>query len=255
MDWLVSFGRVCYGIAIVAFGLEHLYTASFVTRVVPWWPRWILTPALSAYLVGILLIAAGAAILLRIRPFIVALLLGTALLASVVVLYGPLVAADPHLGATATNVLKALALSGGAFAIARTFTNPGYPTLLWIGRAFFGIFLFICGIEHFLFVPFVKTLVPTWMPGSGEFWTYFAGVALMAGGAGLVVPKVARLAALLSGAMIFAWVFMVHIPRAMAAKPGDLNELTAVFEAIAMSGIGFVLAGAAPRRARAASRA
>ena len=40
------------------------------------------------------------------------------------------------------------------------------------------------GIQHFRSVEFVVTLVPSWVPGGGLFWTYFAGVALIVGGAG-----------------------------------------------------------------------
>ena len=68
------------------------------------------------------------------------------------------------------------------------------------------------------------------------------GVALVAGGIGLVVPATARLAGLLSGAMIFSWVFLVHIPRALETFPGTTGETTAVFEAIAMSGIAWLAA-------------
>ena len=82
-------------------------------------------------------------------------------------------------------------------------------------------------------------LVPAWIPGH-MFWTYFAGVALIAGGVGLLLPQTARLAAALSGVMIFLWVVLLHVPRAMAATDAQSrNEWTAVFEALAISGIGF----------------
>jgi uncharacterized membrane protein YphA (DoxX/SURF4 family) len=91
------------------------------------------------------------------------------------------------------------------------------------------------------------SLVPTWIPGA-RFWTYFAGVALIAGGAGIIVPLTTRLAASLSGLMIFLWFVMLHIPRALAAPAAQSrNEWTAVFEALAMSGIAFVLAGTPAR--------
>lgn len=104
------------------------------------------------------------------------------------------------------------------------------------------------GIQHFLFVDFVASLVPAWIPGH-VFWTYFAGVALIAGGTGLILPQTVRLAAPLAGLMMFLWVLLLHIPRAMAAAPAQSrNEWTAVFEALTMSGIAFVLAGASSRR-------
>jgi hypothetical protein len=45
--------------------------------------------------------------------------------------------------------------------------------------------------------------------------------------------------------MIFLWVLMLHLPRAVAAADAASrrNEWTAVFEALAISGIAFVVAG------------
>jgi hypothetical protein len=39
--------------------------------------------------------------------------------------------------------------------------------------------------------------------------------------------------------MVFSWVWIVHLPRAL----GDVTDKIAVFEALAVSGIAFVLAG------------
>ncbi len=52
------------------------------------------------------------------------------------------------------------------------------------------------------------------------FWVQFAGVALIAGGVGLVVRPVARTAAFLTGVMIFGFFVLVHIPRTIADPLG-----------------------------------
>jgi uncharacterized membrane protein len=111
-----------------------------------------------------------------------------------------------------------------------------------LGRFFLAAFLILCGIEHFIFVKFVTTMVPAWIPG-GVFWAYFTGVALIAGGAGICVPLTSRLAGGLSGLMIFVWVVLLHIPRA-AANLSNSNETTALFEALAFSGVAFLVAAA-----------
>jgi hypothetical protein len=87
------------------------------------------------------------------------------------------------------------------------------------------------------------------------FWTYFAGVALVLGGLGMIIPfasKINRPATALSGSMIFLWVFMLHLPRAITAgdAASQRNEWTAVFEALAISGIAFVIAGCIRSRER-----
>jgi uncharacterized membrane protein YphA (DoxX/SURF4 family) len=105
----------------------------------------------------------------------------------------------------------------------------------------------VFGIEHFVYPAFVATLVPAWIPGH-LFWTYFAGVALIAGGIGMMVKSTTRIASLMVGIMIFLWLLMLHIPRAIAdPRTGLGNEWTSVFEALAFSGIGFMLA-VLPRR-------
>jgi uncharacterized membrane protein YphA (DoxX/SURF4 family) len=102
------------------------------------------------------------------------------------------------------------------------------------------LFLVVCGMQHFAYRDFVTTLVPSWMPARG-FWTYFTGVALMAGGTGILVRKTSRLAASLSALMIFLWVLLLHIPRAFA-EPNHANETAGVFEALAISGVALLVA-------------
>ena len=64
------------------------------------------------------------------------------------------------------------------------------------------------------------------------FFTLFAGVLLICGGIGTMVPITTRIASLLSGIMILAWVPLIHIPLALKnlRNPG---ESVPVFEALA----------------------
>ena len=73
------------------------------------------------------------------------------------------------------------------------------------------------------------------------FWTYFAAIALIAGGVGLLIPKTARLAATLSGIMLFSWVFLVHIPLAISTH--TVSEVSRGFQALQDSAVAFMLAG------------
>jgi uncharacterized membrane protein YphA (DoxX/SURF4 family) len=70
---------------------------------------------------------------------------------------------------------------------------------------------------------------------------FFAGTALIASGVSMIVGVKARLAATMLGAMILIWVLILHIPRAIA-NPGQIGqEWTSAFEALAKSGIAFIL--------------
>lgn len=249
---MASVGRVFFAIALVAFGVLHLAHGGFVTRVVPWWPAWIPGRALWVLAVGVSLVAGGVLLAAGRYVYTVAVSAGTGLLLSFLLLGVPLASSDAPLGGRWTVAAKALALSGGAWLIARSAhrASTDSSALIAVSRAgpwFFGAFLLLCGVQHFVHAAFVETLVPSWIPAAA-FWTRFTGVALIAAGVGVVLPRTARPAGLLTAGMIFVWVLVLHIPRALA-DVGNTNETTAVFEALAMSGIGLLVA--ARRLARA----
>ncbi len=72
------------------------------------------------------------------------------------------------------------------------------------------------------------------------------------GGVGLLWARTARLAATWTGVMVFLWVLMLHIPRAIELK--SLFELDGVFEALGISGTAFMLSGAIGREMKAENR-
>ncbi|WP_438483394.1 hypothetical protein [Oleiharenicola lentus] len=149
-------------------------------------------------------------------------------------------------GAEWTFAGKGFALAGGAFVvadyIATRFNQPRSAWVLPLGTTCLGGFLILGGIQHFIWPKFVAQLVPAWIPGA-TFWTYFSAGALIAGGIGILIPRTARSAATLVALMIFSWVVILHIPRAWTTSP-SLNEWLAAFEALAMSGTAWLIAGA-----------
>jgi uncharacterized membrane protein len=253
MNKLAGVARFFLAVAMVAFGAQHFIYLEFVTRVFPKLPAWIPSHAFMAGVFGAFLLASGAAIMIEKSARPAALLLGAVILGSYALLYIPMLITTPPNGGLWTSAGKALALSGGSFLVAGSLPvksdNPAnapavasmiLARLIPLGRFFLAAFLILCGIEHFIYVGFVTSLVPSWIPG-GVFWTHFTGVALIAGGVGIITPVTSRLAGALSGLMIFLWVFLVHIPRAMADLSSP-NETTAVFEALAISGAAFLIA-------------
>jgi hypothetical protein len=191
----------------------------------------------------------------------------------VLLLYLPGVWANPGAGFMWTNPCKTLALLGAAILLAmmpeRWNPASGRVDEMSVGEkssslsvvalaksegrvpplcaALFGVFLVVCGVQHFAYVDFVVTLVPAWLPGL-RFWAYFTGVALIAGGIGVNFRPTARLAATLSGLMIFLWVLLLHLPRAVAGWP-EAGEIAAIFEALALSGTALLLAETRSSRA------
>jgi uncharacterized membrane protein len=249
------FGRYLFSVALIAFGVQQFIYGDFVPGRAPEWPTAIPGRLVWAYISGALLIASGAAIISGIKARWAAVLSGSMIFFWALLRHLPELVANPH-GGVLTNTGKALALFGGALAVAgslpagekdstRTSSRPinANKGFTYLGRFCLGIFMILAGIQHFQYADFVATLVPAWIPGH-YFWTYFAGVALIAGGAGLMLPQTTKAAAILTGVMIFLWLVLLHIPRAIAAAgPQRRNEWTAVFEAMAISGIAFVLSG------------
>jgi len=253
MEKLSSLGRFFLAVSMLAFGAQHFVYLDFVTRVFPRLPAWIPGHSFLACVFGAFLIAAGAEIMIGKGARVAALLLGATILVSFALLYLPLLIMTPPNGGLWTSAGKALALAGGAFLVAGSrhaksdapqgalaTVVTALEKFIPLSRFFLAAFLMLCGIEHFIYVELVARMVPSWIPGH-LFWAYFTGVALIAGAVGICVPLTSRLAAALSGLMIFLWVVLLHIPRA-AANLRNSNETTAVFEALAFSGAAFLVA-------------
>jgi uncharacterized membrane protein len=242
---LATVGRAFFVAAVAASGTMQVVNGEFV-RLVRASSEGLLRPGLVPVAAGLLLVALAAGMLLRGWARTAAATFAALLLLSFVFLRIPEIAADPWTGFRWTNPLKVLALVGGAIVLAVVFPPRDAPPP-WtesgplVAAGLFGVFLAVCGIQHFHYADFVDTLVPAWVPPGPRPWTLFTGVALFAGGIGIMVPRVARLAAICTGVMILLWVVLLHIPRAVTMR--SAFELAGAFEALAMSGIGLMLAG------------
>jgi uncharacterized membrane protein len=235
-------GRMFFAVSMVAFGIQQLATGAFV-RLVPPAPAWISSPSFWAYLVGIVLVVAGLAIGAGYHARWAAAVLAVLIAFLFLALHLPLAASKPLVGFMWTNPCKALAMLGGVIILANALPreDPGFfRKLMPLGPLFLGGFLLLGGIQHFVYADFVDKLVPAWIPGT-RLWVYFTGLALIAGGVGILLPKTRRLAALWAGIMILLWVVLLHIPRALADLH-NAGETSGVFEALALSGVAFILA-------------
>jgi uncharacterized membrane protein len=256
MRALTLSGRSFFAAAVIGSGVMQIVNASFV-RLVPALPSWVPSQPALAMIAGGLLVLIGLAILIDWKRPVAASTLAAILALVFVLLALPRALSDPLTGFMWTNPSKTLALAGGAFLIAgmngmRGFRAEVSKRRLSTATLLLAIFLIICGVQHFVYAGFVDTLVPAWIPPGQRFWTYFTGVALIAGGVGLLLPRTVRAAAFLSGVMVFLWVLLLHIPRAMS-EANQANELAGVFEALAISGVAFLIAGSIPRRNTAAA--
>jgi uncharacterized membrane protein len=241
-------------IGLIAIAVQQLVCADFRSVVLPpAYPAWLSHRLIWTWVFSIALIAACICILFEIKARTVALLMAVVFLLLFIAAQAPSVIFGPykfHIGLW-TNPFKELSFSGAAFVVAGSFlsdnTAPDFIKLLAklipAGKYFFAFTLGLFGVMHFAYPEFCAALVPRWMHFP-FFWMYFGAVALIAGGLGIMIKPTRRIAALLVGIMLFLWVLMLHIPRAIAdPHSGNGNEWTSVFEALAFSGIAFIIAG------------
>jgi hypothetical protein len=252
VDKLLVVGRWLFALSMVGLGVEHFIFGEFVTGRAPPWPFSAEAGRAWAYVSGAAVILSAVAIAAGWHArlaglFLCALIFGWALLRHL-----PVVAASAVLAPEWTRAVKALAFCGGALVVAASFPafrqgGSSFVTRLFNAREGFVIAGTIClavfmvnnGIQHFLYTGFVASLIPAWFPGDAVFWTYAASVFLFCGAIGMLYRPVAGIAALLTGMMVFAWVWIVHVPRVHVG----VSDQIAVFEAPAIAGIAFMIAG------------
>src|SRR5690606_15075182 len=150
-------------------------------------------------------------------------------------------------------VLKWVAMASGALADAAArlahgsarhdrIVDAGAVAAPWL----LGLFMLHSAVQHVQYAEFVAQLMQPWMPWR-YFWVFFAAAALASGGVGLVVPRTARLAALLTSLMIFSWFWLVH-RRRMLVAPASPVGWAEMGESLAFAALAFVLAARADRQ-------
>jgi uncharacterized membrane protein len=239
---LMRIGRLLFALSVVASGIYQLVTGRWV-NLVPVNPAR-LPPPWLLYLFGVLFILIGVGLLVRRTVSAAAVALGVLLL---VLFFGfglPLALAHAATGYVWVDPLMILALLAGVGLAAARGDGSSLDRLFDKVARFaplaLAAFLVYCGVTHFPYAKYVAGLIPPWIPAH-MFWTYFAAIALIAGGIGVLVPRTARLAATLSGIMLFSWVFLVHIPLAISTH--TVSEVSRGFQALQDSAVAFMLAG------------
>jgi uncharacterized membrane protein len=247
----LRFGRILFALSIIGLGVEHFVFGQFVTGRAPAWPQSLPGQEIWAYATGLIIVLAGAAMVMEKQGRLAAFSFAVLIFLWALLRHIPVIAATEVLSPNYTKAVKALALVGGGLIAAATFgkfESPRFPkvvalanrdgTLLAIGTVCLAVFMVNNGLQHFIYRDFVASLIPAWFPGDAVFWTRASAFMLFAGAAGMLYRRTAYLASLLTGVMIFAWVWIVHVPRFFVG----ISDQIAVFEAPAMAGIAFMIA-------------
>jgi uncharacterized membrane protein YphA (DoxX/SURF4 family) len=258
MDNILKQGRLLFAIAIVAFGVENIVWARFGEAMVPVMP-WVPGNPFLAYLTGVALFAAGLSIAANLRARLAAILLGMLFLVCVLFLQISRVAPHPLDVGIRTGAFETLAMSGAALTLAATLPadwpysgrwEGAVNSLIKSGRVLFAASSVIFGIDHFLVLALIVSLVPSWIPGAGLFWAYFTGMAFIAAGVCIAMKWIARWAAALLGTMFLLWFLLLHAPRIMSfPRARDPREWSSAFIALGMCGGSWIVASALSAKA------
>ncbi len=176
--------------------------------VLPWLPA---IPWLVAVF-GVIWVACGVGLLTRRWLRISAIVLGGLLALCALVLVLPKYIAAPGNMGLRTVVLEPLAL--GAFAL----LLPGEGAMpAWVvhaSRWVIALAFIVFGVDHFLALEGIGSLLPDWIPWH-VFWIAFFGVVFVAGGLSIGLRLFDRWATAGIGLMFGIWVITLHLPRTL----------------------------------------
>ncbi|MGA8939078.1 MAG: hypothetical protein WB439_07930 [Acidobacteriaceae bacterium] len=236
---LTTLGRVLYALAILGFGLQYAIYGH-LRRGLPLCPVWLPHNHVLSYALAAIFIAAGIALLTTWRTIAVSLPLSLVLLVASG-LYLQHINYIIRDGDGRTLFLECLAFAASALILHGLSSGSRYS--LMPGRIFFAFAMVIFGLQHFLYVRYVATLVPHWIPYH-HLWVIITGFALIAAGLSIATTIEDKYAAYGLFLLFFGWLVILHIPRIFhALHNGD--EWSSGFVVLGLSGASLLLAASA----------
>jgi len=252
MTHLLKIGRFFLAIPLLVFAIQYLAIGKYQGGLPPM-PPWAQGGAAGAYLVGLLLLATSAAILLNVQARVLSLVTGAWFVFSFFVFHLQHLSSVWSNGTDRTRALETLCIGVGLVALGAMSPGEGLPSmkaganrkLIVASRVVFGVSMVIFGWQHFMYAQFLVGLVQKWLPWHA-FWIYFTGTAMMAAGAAIATGILARLAGIWLCIMFVLWFLTLHLPRVLAAIRNQ-DEITSMFVALAFGGISLILAASTER--------
>ena len=250
LEKLILLGPLFYAAPLAAFGTEHFTKTQAIASIVPAYLPWHL---FWAYFVGACFVAASLSLVTGIQARLSASLLAVTFFLFVLLMDVP--AWTHRLGDrfALTLVLRQLAFSGGALALAATLTEAGRPrdALATMARYCVAVAALYYSVEQFAHgdhVPGVplRPLTPTYIFGHG-IWTYAAAVGYAVTGVLLVLGKKTRPAAAWLGATVLLVELVVYAPIGIVERASLNNGLNYVGDTLMFCGAVLLMAGAMPR--------
>jgi uncharacterized membrane protein YphA (DoxX/SURF4 family) len=143
-----------------------------------------------------------------------------------------------------TGVFESIAIASLACLLPPGGTIPNL--LVQIGRFAFAPSLVVFGVDHYLTLAPIGSLIPAWIPWH-VFWIAFFGAAFIAAGLAIAAGYLHRWAAAGIALMFAVWVITLHGPRVLGlygipGAPQSPAEWESLFIAVALCGGSLALA-------------
>ena len=205
-DKMIALGPVLEDAPLAVFSMEHFTVARDLEGMVP---QWLPAHLFWVYFVGAALLAAGLSFIAWRCVRWSAALLALLFFIIVATIDLPNLHAGLHDRIFWILTVREMSFGGGALVLSGSVwgsRGPAGMALMRIGRTIVALVMIFYAIEHFLHprhvigVPLEK-LTPAWMPATVVL-AYAVGIALLAGGVGLLIPRMMRMAAAGAGTVL-----------------------------------------------------
>ena len=244
INTLPGFGTYIFSFAIISLGIETFLCGVFPGTlliasnkeipVIPWLPA---VPAI-ALLSGAIWVICGTGLLSRRTAFVSSIVLSGLFFLFTLIIDVPNNIANIMSISLRTRLFEPLTIACLAFLLPGLESMP--KILVNICRYLLALSLIVFGIDHFLALAFIATLLPAWIPWH-TFRVAFFGAGFIAAGLSIAFNLFHRLGAACIGLMFAVWVITLHLPRVLGLYPipgasGDPNEWSSLFIAAALWG-------------------
>jgi hypothetical protein len=213
-------GKIFLAAALAEFAVQHIV---YIVTGAGLGPPFILDRGILGCAIAAALLVLAVAIAVGWKPRVTAICLGVLFISYALIVYPVRLFANVRNPNPWTSGCELLAIGSGALLLA---SIPGARFLL-------AATLMVFGVQHFLYGPFIATLIQSWMPWH-LFWAYGVGVAFVAAALSIATGKMVSLGATLLAAMFLLWFVTLHMPRVFGS-PTEGKEWTSAFVALGMA--------------------
>jgi len=259
MNSLLRSGRWIFAFAIAALGAENLFCAhgtyeslgpnSHSMPVLPFMPAipWLVI------LFAMLWVACGLGLLVQHWLRASAYTLGATYIFWTLVHVLPKYIASPGDMGLRTVVFEPLSLACIALLLPGPAATP--RSLSIACRAVIAIAMIVFGVDHFIGIKFIGSLIPGSIPWH-EPWVALFGVVFIAGGVAIGIGgSFGRWGWIAIGTMFAVWVITLHLPRVLGlygipGAPRSPDEWSSLFIAVGLWGGPWAVANGLPDKAR-----